>query len=690
MKSVLKTCFSALFLTLTIYSFGNEKDSLRNYNLDTLVISAFKHQNSTLEQPMAATVITSRHMNKQQLNEMKDFTGIIPNFIIIDRDTRLTSSVFIRGVGALINTPGVAMYVDGIPHFEKSSFDINLLDIDKIEFLRGPQGTLYGRNAMGGTILVNTRSPFRHQGTRFQLRYGSYNETSVSLSHLGKASNKLAYGVAGSYNYYGGHITNAHTAKKANELKSASINTRLEWRPSSKMNIRLINNFEHTNQGAFSYGDVNPKTFLVDSVSTNHPSFYKRKLYDGGLQINYYNEYIAVRSQTSMQRLNDHYEVDQDGSPKDLYYAIQSENQQLLSEEIIVKGLNDEFFGWNVGVFAFNHNINRTTDVFMNFRNPKYSLEKRYNDYSRGVALFHQSTLNITPKFRLEGGIRYDYEKANSVHKEHKITNGSSELVNDFDSPLTFSQWTPKASAQYFFTSRSQLYFTVAKGYKTGGFNTVFDTPEQRTFQPEYSWNYELGAKAWLIPEKLFAELALFYINTHNQQVKQHLNQQGIKIFNAGSSVSKGLEATVNATPFKNFKINAAYGLTHATFTDYKYSNEVDYSGNFLPFVPRNTVSVSTEYIVETNNYFSDEISFNAGYTGIGDMFWHENNTAKQSFYGLLNTRLTVRNGNTSFSIFGKNITNTQYLGYFYEVSGKKRGKPGKPLSVGVSLSLNF
>ena len=111
--------------------------------------------------PMAASVVTSQLMERQQISEMKGFTGIIPNFMIIDRDTRLTSSVFIRGVGALINTPGVAMYVDGIPHFEKSSFDINLLDIDKVEFLRGPQGTLYGRNTMGGTILVHTRSPFR-------------------------------------------------------------------------------------------------------------------------------------------------------------------------------------------------------------------------------------------------------------------------------------------------------------------------------------------------------------------------------------------------------------------------------------------------------------------------------------------------------------------------------------------------
>lgn len=640
--------------------------------------------------PMAASVVTSQLMERQQISEMKGFTGIIPNFMIIDRDTRLTSSVFIRGVGALINTPGVAMYVDGIPHFEKSSFDINLLDIDKVEFLRGPQGTLYGRNAMGGTILVHTRSPFRYQGTRLQLRYGSYDETSVTLSHLGKANDKFAHSIAGNYNYYGGHITNVHTGKKANYLGSASVNTRFEWRPLPQMNIRLTNNFENTHQGAFSYGDVNNKTLLVDSVSTDHPSYYKRKLYDGGLQINYYNDYIAIRSQTSVQHLNDTYEVDQDGSPKNLYFAIQSEKQRLISEEIILKGLDDNIYGWNFGVFAFNHSIDRATDVFMNLRTPKYKLEKRYDDYSRGIALFHQSTLNITSKLRVEAGLRYDYEKANSIHEEHKIIESEAQLINDFDSPLTFSQWTPKASLQYLPTHQSQFYLTVAKGYKTGGFNTVFDTPLQRTFEPEYSWNYELGSKGWIIPEKLFAEVALFCINTYNQQIKQHLDQQGIKIFNAGSSVSQGFEATLNATPFKNFGIDVAYGFTHATFTKYQYSNDINYSGKFLPFVPRNTVSVNADYTIHTTNEFSDEISFNANYTGIGVMFWHESNTVQQPFYGLLNTSVTARNGNVSFSLWGKNITNTQYLGYFFEVGGRKRGKQGKPLSVGISLTLNF
>jgi len=133
---------------------------------------------------------------------------------MVNRDTRLTSSVFIRGIGSLINTPAVAMYVDGVPHFEKSSFDINLAEIDNITFLRGPQGTLYGRNAMGGIILVNTTSPFVRQGTTIKLRYGSYNDAMIAF-RIWINQRTVAYGVSGNYNHNDGFIENVYKNEKA-------------------------------------------------------------------------------------------------------------------------------------------------------------------------------------------------------------------------------------------------------------------------------------------------------------------------------------------------------------------------------------------------------------------------------------------------------------------------------------------
>ncbi len=151
------------------------------------------------------------------------------------------------------------------------------------------------------------------------------------------------------------------------------------------------------------------------------------------------------------------------------------------------------------------------------------------------------------------------------------------------DTPVPF-QW------------RGQLYVTWARGYKTGGFNTVFEEESERIFDPEKSWNYEIGGKVTLFKNRLLAEGSLFYIDISSQQVKQLLDLQGIKIRNAGHSISKGAELTLKVLPTDATLLHLTYGYTHATFRSYQYSEEIDYSGNFLPFVPA-TPSVSERSI---------------------------------------------------------------------------------------------
>ena len=681
-------CLFVLFLsTNNIYLSANENDSLRTFSLDSIVVTNIKQPYSKWLQPTSISSINSNVIELKQIREMKDFSAFIPNFIMIDRDSKLTSSVFIRGVGSIINAPGVAMYVDGVPHFEKSSFDINLMAIDKIEFLRGPQGTLYGRNAMGGIILVHSKSPFIHQGTKIQLRYGRFNDINFSVSHLNRLSNKFAYSISGEYEHSDGFIPNIYTKKNADKLNSTSINSRLEWRPTNKLSFRLINGFNLTNQGAFTYGLVDTTKNWVDSINIDHESSYKRKIYDSGLQINFRNNYIWLSSQSSIQLLNDNYAVDQDASPKNLYYAIQTEDQFLLAQEINIHSLNESWYEWNAGVFAFNHQIKRGTDVFINMVKPNYQLEKRYNDYNRGFALFHQSSFRLTPSLNLEAGIRYDYENANSVHIENKIIEGQKTLIGDYNSPLTFKQWTPKISAQYSLTNKTHIYATIAKGYKTGGFNTVFEKPEERTFQPEKSGNYEIGTKISLLQNKLNLETAFFYIDIKDQQVKQLIDLQGVKIYNAGKTVNKGIEFTLIAMPINNFNVNLSYGFTDAKFKEYIYSNKLDYSGNYLPFIPRNTLSAGGVYTINHHSILWDRLDIGANYIGMGKIYWHENNKINQPFYNLINASLTFYQNNMTLTFWGKNITNTKYLGYYFESAGKKLGKPGKPMSFGISAS---
>lgn len=685
------TIFTIAFVIFSNTSLKSQtnKDSVRNLSLDTLVISAIKSPNQQWRMPLASTTISSASIQKNLVYEMKDFSGAVPNFIMIDRDSKRTSSIFVRGLGTLINTPAVTMYVDGVPHFEKSSFDISLMDVEKIEFLRGPQGTLYGRNAMGGTILVQTKSPFTHQGTTLNARIASYGNTLFSISHLGKINNKFAYGISAAKEDFGGYIKNAYLNKMSDKMNSFNINGKLEWRANKNLNLCLTQKFENVSQGAMSYGELMEDN-SVDSVRMDHDSKYTRKIYESGLQIDYKNRLFWMRAQTSFQWLKDNYDVDQDMSIKNLYYAQQIENHKLLSQEINFRGFNTGFYNWSFGVFLFNQQIDRNTDVFMNNVKPNYIINKFYDDYSRGFAVYHQSEFNFTENLKMEAGIRFDYEKANSLLDEKRTTDGVTIDVKTYDSPLTFKQFSPKVSLQYLFSPLSQTYFTISKGYKAGGFNTALSKDEERTFSPESSWNYEVGMKASSRDNKISGELSLFYIDIENQQIKQSIDKLGVLIRNAGKSVSKGIEISMNANPFKQLNLQIAYGFTDARFTDYNYNQTIDYSGKFISFVPRHTLTLGAETFIPFKTTISDKVIFKINYKGLGEIYWNEDNERKQPFYGILDGSVGVWKNKTNITFWAKNITSQEYLGYLFTSGKRVFAKKGKPFMCGLNISVSF
>jgi len=175
-----------------------------------------------------------------------------------------------------------------------------------------------------------------------------------------------------------------------------------------------------------------------------------------------------------------------------------------------------------------------------------------------------------------------------------------------------------------------------------------------------------------------------------NQQVKQLIDMQGVKIFNAGTSVSKGAEFSLKAIASPVASFTLSYGYTLATFSNYTYSSETDYTGNYLPFVPRHTLSAGADFFIPFRSVISDRLLLHTAYTGMGEIYWHENNLVKQPFYGLLNASAGVEKGKLNLTLWAKNILNSRYLGYYFEASGRQLGKPGKPFTAGVSLGYSL
>ena len=209
-------------------------DTTKVIDLEEVVIISTPKETSKLKQlPASVSLLSQQDMQAHQVTSLKRISGLVPNLFIPDYGSRLTSAMYIRGIGSRINTPAVGMYVDNIPYLDKSAFDFNFYDIERLDILRGPQGTLYGRNTMGGLVKVHTRSPFSYQGTDVKLGFApGDNHRTLSLTHYHRISDRFAFSVGGYYDGADGFFNNSHLDKASDEMQAGGGRIRAIWLPS--------------------------------------------------------------------------------------------------------------------------------------------------------------------------------------------------------------------------------------------------------------------------------------------------------------------------------------------------------------------------------------------------------------------------------------------------------------------------
>ena len=597
----------------------SRRDSVSaNINLNEIVVHSFKQGNSFKKEAIAATEVSALDIERKNITSIKELGAMIPNLFMPDYGSKLTSPVYIRGIGSKINSPSVGLYVDGIPYFEKCALDFEFDEIDKVEVLRGPQGTLYGRNTMGGIINVYTKSPFAYNGLKVNLGAGNYNNYDGRISYYGKVNDKLGVAVSAGIKHQGGYFTNVYNNTQADSLRSYNYRLRLSYIINDKSDIHFTSAGEYMKQGGYPYGAWDEDKKQAADVSYNSFSSYERKLFNNGLSYIYRAEKFHLNSQTSWQYLSDVQNIDQDFTPVDQYFVIQTQDQHSISEELNIKSAGKGNYKWLFGGFAFYQNSDDLVEMEyrqLNKSTPKYSDSPTY-----GFALYHQSVIEnlFIKNLSLTLGLRYDREFAERDYKAYTKTAEGEKLDDKTKSKLDFSQLSPKIAIKYDYRN-SSTYASVTKGYKTGGFNTSFGSDEDRTFKPEYCWEYEIGTKINTPDNKYGISAALFYIDWRNQQIYQPIpSKTGSMLKNAGKSRSQGVEISAFMRPFRNFTLQADYGYTDAKFINYKRNETLDYSDNYLPMVPQQTISASANYRWENFLGLVDYMNFNVNYVEIG------------------------------------------------------------------------
>jgi outer membrane receptor protein involved in Fe transport len=676
-----------------------EQDSIQTdeITLQEIIVQSYKRKKTFRSDQTSSTVISNTDLASRHATSTKDLAQFTPNMFTPDYGSRLTSPVYIRGIGSKINSPSVGLYVDGIPYFEKSAFDFDLNEVESVEILRGPQSTLYGRNTMGGIININTRSPFTYKNTTVSSSFGNYGYIKGQFAHYGTTqNNKIGYSVSGNASHSNGYFTNQTTKQKADNINTQSIRLSSEISPVKNLSLKLTSITDHLQQGGYPYGIVDQSGKTLP-VNYNDPSSYQRTMSSNGLSTTYHQKEISIISQTSLQYLSDKQNIDQDFSPNQIYYVIQRQHQSALSQEITVKTNDKKPYKLLFGAFIFHQLTNN--ELTTNLQAAKYSTMKNYTIPTTGASIYHQTILDnlIKNRLSLTLGARLDYESSSINYSAFSDVSGQVSPTETFSSRLSFSQFTPKIALRYALTNNKTTYVSVTKGYKTGGFNTSFVRNEDRSCEPEHSWNYEAGAKLGYLNNLLHVDFCLFYIDWENQQIYQTIppveGQQytgGQMLKNAGRSESKGVELEIRIRPSKSLNINTAWGYTRAFFRRYLRNDSTDYSGRTIPFVPHHTVSAGLDYTVPFFRKSAGQITFNINYQAIGPLYWTDDNSISQPFYGLLNGNLSIVRNNITVSLYAKNLTNTQYSAYCFESLGQRYAQRGKPFTAGITVEIKM
>lgn len=694
-----------LALLLTIHITGSSQQVLiltdstevPELSIDEIEIRASKDNLTLNKMPASVTLLSAKKIGENEVQTLSDITSLTPGFFMPDYGSRLTSPVYIRGIGSRINSPSVGLYVDHVPYFEKASYQFDLFDVERIEILKGPQGTLYGRNAMGGIINIVTRSPLDYQGTGVGVTAGTYGVLRGTAGHYNKIGDDFGYSVSANFNHRQGYYTNSFSDEQVDRSNSFGLRSRIAWKLSERTTLEHIAAFERSLEGGYPYAIINDSLLVPEEINYNQPSSYDRSLFSDALVFNFRGKAMEVQATTAYQYLDDLQEIDQDFTPDSAYFVVQDQQQHMVSQEVIVRSPREKRFNWLFGGYGFVQRFDKQVDVSMYQRD--MSLTKIYDTYITGAALFHQSTLHdlFIENLSLTGGIRFDFEKDVLDYRYDMVMAGNPATVADTVYPdLSYLEILPRLALHYRF-GNSSVYGVIAKGYKTGGFNSTFYKEEDLFFNPEFSWNYETGVKTALFDKSLYAEASLFFIDWKNQQIYQQAYYRddtpapGSLLKNAGRSVSKGGEITLKSIPIHGISPVISYGYTHATFTEHRVDDETDHAGNYIPYIPRHTATVQLNKAFRMrHDRFVERININMLYRGMGKIFWNIENSYSTGFYNLLDLKVSVVRKGISFSLWGKNLLGTEYESFYFQALENQYVQTGKPMRFGVNLNVEF
>lgn len=342
-------------------------DSSKVFDIDeVVVVSQPKEVLRLRQQALSSTSLSSPLMKKLGVSDLRDLSQFVPNFVMPNYGSRLSSSVYVRGIGSRVNSPAIGLYLDGIPVMSKSAFNLHNYQMSRVDVLRGPQGTLYGQNTEGGLVKMYSRNPFNYQGSDIRLSYGSKYFRNVEAAHYQKFNEHIALSLAGFYEGQNGFFRNIHTGDRSDQYNEAGGKMLLKTRFDSGWKMDVLANYQYVDQNGFPYGKLDLETGKADLPASTFPGTYRRNNLITGLKLGYTGNGYDFTSVSSYQYIKDRMLMDQDYLSADYMHILQEQLQNSFTQELSLKSNQavGGFWHWTVGGFFSKQWLKTNGPVF--------------------------------------------------------------------------------------------------------------------------------------------------------------------------------------------------------------------------------------------------------------------------------------------------------------------------------------
>lgn len=684
--------------------------------LNDVLVTAQKEEENLQHVPFSTTAISSREVSEFRIWNANEITAIIPNLYSANPgDNRNVTSI--RGITSSSYDPSVATYVDGVNQFSLDTYIAQLFDVERIEVLRGPQGTLYGRNAMGGVINIHTKRPDNKTRGFGEISIGDYGQQRYDLGlRTPIVSGKLFLGVSGLYDRSDGFYTNGFYGSHFDKKHSFTGNYYVTYLANTRWAFTVnVKNHVHRNNGAFPLsGSVEGAFEEPYVVNQNAVTELVDNVFNGSLVASFAGPSLNFTSQTTYQSNYRYYKtpIDGDFSPIDGITIINNYGK----EWNFVKVFTQEFkvtspasttsaLKWTGGTYLFYQHIpfKQATHfgedaAYVGADDTNFSIINTSTARSRGVALYGQLTYAITDKFDITAGLRYDYERKEqnglAEYQHDPDPNPIFAILPDTSATVSFNAVSPKVSLAYHINDHSNLYTVYSKGFRAGGLTQLSPDPSQAPFfayKPEFSNNVEVGLKQTFLNKRLQVNAALFYIKVNDAQVPTLILPEAITVTrNAGELTSKGFEFELAATPVDGLQVNYSFGFTDATYNTLNVPNdgeEVDLKGNHQIFTPEMTSMMAVQYAYALGTPSSLKLVVRGEWAHLGTQYFDLANAIRQTPYNLLNARAGVASDSFEVMFWGRNLGNERYIAYAYDFGATHLGEPR---NWGISVMKRF